>query len=257
MKYFILLILGMVAPLYSERTPETEADIDVIVRAMYSVMKAREFDTLNTVASEVLKQSPNKMSKQELIDKLLLSMDEPDSSKIYYPLFEKLYSTNEIKQIRQFYENKTFIKHMHQLPHLGQEIVNGVYFRAIHIVEHYGVPSAEYKVAPLKVLRVSSSSFEKEVEQFTGPLILFIFNDHCPICQEMMPIMEELCNQHPDIKFVIMEQTQAQAIAKKYRLRVVPSTLFFKNGVAIGGSVGYLNDKDIKDFMKDYFKIGG
>lgn len=70
----------------------------------------------------------------------------------------------------------------------------------------------------------------------------------CQPCKALAPVIEEISREY-DGKAVVMDVDVEDSpdIASKYRIRNVPTILFFKQGVLSGKVVGSVSKKEITD----------
>ena len=91
----------------------------------------------------------------------------------------------------------------------------------------------------MAVLEVKSESFEKEVLESEKPVVLDFFATWCGPCKMLRPVIEELSEEHPEVKFVSVDVDEEAEIAIRYGVSSIPCLVFLKNGEEVGRSVGF------------------
>ena len=88
------------------------------------------------------------------------------------------------------------------------------------------------------VTKVDSNTFEAEVLQAEGLVVVDMYADWCGPCRMMAPIIEELSEDYDDVKFTKLNVDEADDIAAKYGVMSIPTFLFVKNGEVAAQIVG-------------------
>lgn len=60
----------------------------------------------------------------------------------------------------------------------------------------------------------------------------------CGPCRVVAPLIEQLAQEHQDIKVVKIDVDQDKPLAKRYEVRSIPAVLIFKNGELVENIVG-------------------
>lgn len=81
------------------------------------------------------------------------------------------------------------------------------------------------------------SSEGKAIAEFSGTW--------CNPCQKIKPIVEEISNENPNLKFGVVDVDESYEIAAQYGVKSVPTFLIFQDGELVGatsqiGSKSYL-----------------
>lgn len=80
------------------------------------------------------------------------------------------------------------------------------------------------------MLEVHSDNFQEEVIKSDKPVIVDFFAPWCPPCRQMMPVVEKIEKENPDIKVVKLNTDYARDIAIKYEIFTIPTFIVFKAG---------------------------
>ena len=101
----------------------------------------------------------------------------------------------------------------------------------------------------MAVLEVNGKSFEKEVLQSEKPVVLDLFATWCGPCKMLRPVLEELSEEHNEVKFVSVDVDEESEIAMKYGVSSIPCLVFLKNGEEVDRSVGFRPKDAIEDVI--------
>lgn len=81
------------------------------------------------------------------------------------------------------------------------------------------------------MLAVDKDTFDKEVLEAEGYVLVDYWSDGCEPCKALMPDIEELEGLYGDkVKFVKLNTTQARRLAIKQKVLGLPTIAIYKNG---------------------------
>ncbi len=86
---------------------------------------------------------------------------------------------------------------------------------------------------------VTESSFEQEVVKSTKTVLVDFYADWCAPCKMMVPVLEEIATERPDIKIVKINVDKEPLLAKDFRVGSIPFLAVMKDGVFVDRLVGY------------------
>ncbi len=78
--------------------------------------------------------------------------------------------------------------------------------------------------------QADDSSFEREVLQHSGAVLVDFYTPTCGPCRELEPALRQLAQQMPDVKVVKVDATKATQVATHFGIRSVPVLIAFRNG---------------------------
>lgn len=89
------------------------------------------------------------------------------------------------------------------------------------------------------VINVTSSSFEKDVAQAAGLVVVDFWATWCGPCKIISPIVEELATEYAGkAAFGKINTDENPDLASRFNIRGIPTLMFFKNGKNVDQLVG-------------------
>jgi thioredoxin 2 len=99
---------------------------------------------------------------------------------------------------------------------------------------------------PSRPVFVSSGTFDREVLQWPGLVLVEFFDEWCKYCQEIAPDLERLAQKRQSqLKIVKIDMKEDPALWRRYNVKGAPSFLLFRNGsllARLDGSPGNADD---------------
>jgi thioredoxin 2 len=92
---------------------------------------------------------------------------------------------------------------------------------------------------PDHAVEVSDWSFQKEVLDFPGPVLMEFFAPWCGHCQRLSPVLDELASAYAGrVKVAKLNIDANSSTPSRYGVNGVPTMLFFKGGQPVNRLVG-------------------
>jgi len=96
----------------------------------------------------------------------------------------------------------------------------------------------------MAVQQIPEDNFKKEVLDYKGRVFVDFYADWCGPCKITTPVIEELSNEMPNIKFIKINVDQNPNLASKYSVFSIPTFIIFKDGKVISQFVGALGKEN-------------
>lgn len=100
------------------------------------------------------------------------------------------------------------------------------------------------------IVHVSDQSFEEEVLNADGPVLLDYWAEWCGPCKMIAPILEELADEYSEkIKIAKLNIDDNPETPPKYGIRGIPTLMLFKTGNVEATKVGAVSKSQLIDFI--------
>ncbi|MGL4912544.1 MAG: thioredoxin [Romboutsia sp.] len=100
---------------------------------------------------------------------------------------------------------------------------------------------------------LNTNSFNTEVENSNGVVVVDFFATWCGPCKMLGPIFESLSKEFGNkATFVKVDIDQSLDIANKYRISSVPTMIVFKDGKPVDMLVGFMPKEKIASKIKPH-----
>jgi thioredoxin 2 len=88
-------------------------------------------------------------------------------------------------------------------------------------------------------IEVSDRTFQKEVLDFPGPVLLEFFAPWCGHCQRLSPVLDQVASAYAGrVKIAKLNIDENSLTPSQYSVRGVPTMLFFKGGKPVNRLMG-------------------
>lgn len=102
----------------------------------------------------------------------------------------------------------------------------------------------------MSALIITQDNFEKEVLQSNRPVLLDFWAEWCGPCRMVSPIVEEIADEHPEIKVGKVNVDEQQELAAKFGVMSIPSLFVLKNGEIVNQAIGARPKQQILDMLE-------
>ena len=85
--------------------------------------------------------------------------------------------------------------------------------------------------------RVTETTFEQEVLQAPGPVLVDFWADWCTPCHAVAPVLERIAEER-SLKLVKVNYDEEQELAERYGIQSIPNILLFEDGAPTAQTIG-------------------
>lgn len=100
------------------------------------------------------------------------------------------------------------------------------------------------------VLKITSENFKSEVLDSSQKVLIDFYADWCGPCKMMGPVVEEIAEEHSDVKVVKINVDNAEDIAIKYQIMSIPTLVVVKGGQEVNRSIGLISKEKIEELIE-------
>ena len=101
----------------------------------------------------------------------------------------------------------------------------------------------------MSVIELTNETFDSEVLEADRLVIVDFWATWCTPCRMLTPILEELAEEHPEIKVCKLNVDEAQDIAERYGIMSLPILVFFENGEIMDESIGLISKEQLLSLL--------
>ena len=100
------------------------------------------------------------------------------------------------------------------------------------------------------IVHVSDESFEQEVLNASGPVLIDYWAEWCGPCKMIAPIIDELAEEYGEkIKIAKFNIDENPETPPRYGIRSIPTLMLFKNGNVEATKVGAVSKSQLAAFI--------
>ncbi len=90
----------------------------------------------------------------------------------------------------------------------------------------------------MAVVHITNETFEKEVMQAEGKVLVDFWASWCGPCRMLGPVIDQLGSELTDVKVCKIDVDANQDLAAKYNVETIPALVVFEGGKEVKRSVG-------------------
>ncbi|GAA3960943.1 MULTISPECIES: thioredoxin TrxA [Allohahella] len=101
-----------------------------------------------------------------------------------------------------------------------------------------------------QIISVTDDTFESEVLQADGPVLVDYWAEWCGPCKMIAPVLEEIADEYGDkLKVCKLNIDENEQTPPKFSIRGIPTLMLFKNGNVDATKVGALSKSQLTAFL--------
>ena len=100
------------------------------------------------------------------------------------------------------------------------------------------------------ITNITKENFEAEVLKSEKPVLVDFWAAWCGPCKMIGPVIEEIANEHPEIKVCKINVDEEGELSIKYGVMSIPTLMIFKNGEVAQTAIGYRPKEELEELLK-------
>ena len=97
----------------------------------------------------------------------------------------------------------------------------------------------------MSAINISKNNFQEEVLNSDKKVLLDFWAPWCGPCRSVLPIVEEIAEEYPDVKVCKINVDEEIDLATQYRVMSIPTLVVMENGREVKRSIGVRSKNNI------------
>ena len=102
----------------------------------------------------------------------------------------------------------------------------------------------------MAVLTITTQNFASEVLNSDKPVLIDFWASWCGPCRMMSPVVDEIAETTPAVKVGKVNVDEQPDLAAQFGVQSIPTLIVFKNGQAVGQSLGAKPKAAVLDLLR-------
>ena len=103
----------------------------------------------------------------------------------------------------------------------------------------------------MKEVVLTKANFKSEVLECSSPVLVDFWASWCGPCKMLSPVIDQIADEYfGKVKVGKVNVDDEMSLAVEYKIEVIPTLIFFKDGKVQKQTVGVLDKSEIEDILK-------
>ena len=99
---------------------------------------------------------------------------------------------------------------------------------------------------------LTKENFKREVEDYSGLVVIDIWATWCGPCMMLAPVIDELERDYPEVKFCKINVDEERELALSFKVESIPTVAFVKDNTFIDVSVGFVPKAKLAAMIEEH-----
>ncbi len=101
----------------------------------------------------------------------------------------------------------------------------------------------------MSAINIHKNNFQQEVISSDKPVLLDFWAPWCGPCRMVVPLVEEIAQERPDIKVGKINVDEQPELASRFQIMSIPTLLVLKGGKVTNQAIGARSKSQILDLL--------
>ena len=101
----------------------------------------------------------------------------------------------------------------------------------------------------MSAINIHKNNFQQEVISSDKPVLLDFWAPWCGPCRMVVPLVEEIARERPDIKVGKINVDEQPELASRFQIMSIPTLLVLKGGKVTNQAIGARSKSQILDLL--------
>lgn len=102
----------------------------------------------------------------------------------------------------------------------------------------------------MAIVHVTSDNFEQEVKQSEQTVLIDFWASWCGPCQMIGPVVEEVAQEHPEIKVCKVNVDEQPELAMQFKVMSIPMLVVMKQGEIVKKTIGAISKAEMLELLQ-------
>ena len=102
----------------------------------------------------------------------------------------------------------------------------------------------------MRAVNINLENFHEEVMNSDKPVLLDFWAPWCGPCRRVVPLVEEIAAERPDIKVGKINIDEEPELTGKFRVMSIPTLMIFKGGQMVKKTLGAMSKEELLEFLE-------
>lgn len=99
------------------------------------------------------------------------------------------------------------------------------------------------------IKELTRETFDMEVRNAEGPVLVDFYADWCGPCKMLRPILEEISDERADVTVAAVNIDEQDELADEFEVSSIPCVVVFRNGAEVDRSIGLKPREAIEELI--------